>query len=54
MTIVYLLLFLLAAILFLLAMLGVPSSPRLNLLAGGLLSWVLVYLIKTIVNFHGG
>ena len=54
MQIIYLLLLLLAAILFLLAMVGVPSSPRLNLLAGGLLSWVLVYVIKAAVGFHGG
>lgn len=54
MQIIYLLLFLLAAILFLLAMIGVPSSPRFNLLAGGLLAWVLVYVIKTALGFHGG
>lgn len=51
--IIYLLLFLLAAVLFFLAMIGVPESKRFHLIAGGLLAWELVYLIKQIVNLPG-
>jgi hypothetical protein len=34
-----------AFVLFLLAALGIPSSPRFNLMAGGLACWVLAQLL---------
>lgn len=38
----------LALVLFFLSMLGIPSPPRLNLMAGGLFCWVLAELIARV------
>lgn len=52
MPVVYLLLLLASAILFFLAMIGLPSSARFNMVAAGLLCWVAVFVIKAAVGFH--
>lgn len=49
MTVIYLILYLLAAVFFILAAFGVPVR-RLNLIALGLFCWVLVPLLSTITK----
>lgn len=53
MQILYLILFILAALLFLFAAIPGAHQSKLNLVALGLLAWVLVYVIKTAVHFNG-
>lgn len=43
---IVLILMVFAFVLFVLAMLGIPSPPRFNLMAGGLACWVLALLIQ--------
>ena len=45
MTVLVMFLMVLAAVLFFLSAIGVPSSPRFNLLAAGLFCWVLAELV---------
>jgi hypothetical protein len=47
MTTLYLILYIVAAVCFMLAALSVAAHPRINLVALGLLAWVLVPLIVT-------
>lgn len=39
-----------AFILFVLSVIGVPSPPRFNLLAGGLACWVLSIILSTLMR----
>jgi hypothetical protein len=47
MNVLYLILYIIAAVCFVLAAFTVAAHPRINLIALGLLSWVLVPLIMT-------
>lgn len=48
MTVITMFLMVLALVLFFLSMLGVPSPPRFNLMAGGLFCWLLAELIARV------
>jgi hypothetical protein len=52
--IVYLILFIVAALLFLFAAIPGAHQGKLNLVALGLLAWVLVEVLKTAVGMNGG